>query len=476
VLLLGQVQGGTAIIGNSRDIVSEIDPYNFSKVYGVTGNFRYDVSNEISLQAILGYQNGYHYINYDTDGTEMFDNSVFLIEDSDVYTAEFHVNGHFDRFKFTAGLYYFNEAEFVSNRAVLNAASFGRPYQPVQGVWSTADLKTQSWAAFIQASYDITDQFSITLGGRYSSEHRQDVNETRQSDFVRPYPPILAQQNAAGFPRDNVPLSFTAFDPKISLDYKITPDIFAYVSYSTAFKSGGYNYGQVQGPYFPEKIKAYEAGLKTTFFNRHARANISIFQYDYTNIQTSIQFFTPVTSLTVLNGPGARVKGIELEFTANPTSQLSLDFSGSILDSKYSKDFITGDGSRPTLGLLNLKGNTLPQSPKFSVNFGAAYTVPLGGNSGDLTFRGEYQRIGRTYHTVFNLERDSQAPYNWVNAFITYKAADHWTASLFVRNLTNSFVKQGISLQSGILGGGGGYSLGSEAPPRTFGGSIGYKF
>jgi iron complex outermembrane receptor protein len=136
---------------------------------------------------------------------------------------------------------------------------------------------------------------------------------------------------------------------------------------------------------------------------------------------------------------------------------------------------MTGDGSRPTLGVLNLKGNTIPQSPKYSINAGASYTVPLTGGAG-VTFRGEFQRIGRTYHTVFNLLRDPQAPYNWVNGFITYTAADHWTASVFVRNLTNSYVKQGISLQSGILGGGGGYSLGSVAAPRTFGASLGYKF
>ncbi|MEA3001853.1 MAG: iron complex outerrane recepter protein [Sphingomonadales bacterium] len=472
VKLLGQVQGGTAIIGNFRNIVSEFDPTNRVRSYGANAKLKYNLSSQLTAEAVLGYQHGRHVITYDTDGTEKFDNAVFLTEDSDVYSAELHLIGNMNRLHWTAGLYFFHENEFVENRAVLNAASFGRPYQPVQGVWSNATLDTKAWAAFAQATYDVTDQLSITLGGRYSDEVRKDLNETRQTDFVRPFPPLLPQINAVGFPR-NQRVTFNSFNPKVTIDYKITRDVFAYASYTTGFKSGGFNYGQVQGPFLPEKIKAYEAGIKTTFLDRHARFNVSAFQYNYTNIQTSVQFFVPVTSLTVVNAGGARIRGVEAEFVANPTSQLSLDLSASLLDAKYTS-FMTGDGSRPTLGVLNLKGNTIPQSPKYSINAGVSYTVPIAG--GGLTFRGEYQRVGRVYHTVFNLLRDSQAPYDWVNAFITYNASEHWSAGLFVRNLTNSFVKQGISLQSGILGGGGGYSLGSIEAPRTFGASLGYKF
>jgi len=173
-----------------------------------------------------------------------------------------------------------------------------------------------------------------------------------------------------------------------------------------------------------------------------------------------------------LNAAGARNQGLEFEMTAAPTSRLRLNASASILDAKYT-EFVTGDGSRPSLGLLDLEGFTLPQSPEYMVNLGAAYTIPVG--NGDMTLRGEYQNIGRTYHSPFNQLRDSQGPYELVNVFLNYES-DKYTAGIWVRNLTDTFVKQGLSLGSGLLGGGGGYSNGSISPPRTYGASAGFKF
>jgi iron complex outermembrane receptor protein len=288
---------------------------------------------------------------------------------------------------------------------------------------------------------------------------------------VRPYPPLLPIANAAGFPR-NLKVGFTSVDPKVSVNYKLTDDIFAYASFTTGFKSGGFNYGSVGDPFLPENIEAYEAGLKTSWFDNRLIANFSLFRYDYSNIQTQVQFFTPVTSLVVLNAAGARNQGVEVEITAAPTRGLRLDASLSLLDAEYT-EFVTGDGSRPALGLLDLKGFTIPQSPDYMINLGAAYTLPIG--DGDLTLRGEYRRTGRTYYTPFNIARDSQAPYDMANAFLTYDSV-HWTAGLWVRNLTDKFVKQGLSLGSGLLGGGGGYSTGSIAPPRTYGVTFGVKF
>ncbi|PAL21490.1 TonB-dependent receptor [Sphingopyxis sp. GW247-27LB] len=470
-LLAGQVQGSQTIIGNFRDVATDITPTNDTKLFGVTGNFELDVSDTISLKTIMAYQKSEHSSVYDTDGTTSYLNNVFLNEISDAYSAEFQVNGDFDRFKFTAGLYWFYEDEFAENRAVLNAALFGRPFQPVQGIWSFATLKTDAWAAFAQGTYDLTDRLSITAGIRYSDETRRALNDSRQSDFVRPFPPLLPIINAAGFPR-NLKVGFTSVDPKVSLNYKLTDDIFAYASFTTGFKSGGFNYGSVGNPFLPENIEAYEAGLKTSWFDNRLIANFSLFRYDYTNIQTQVQFFTPVTSLVVLNAAGARNQGLEVEITAAPAQGLRLDASLSLLDAEYT-EFITGDGSRPALGLLDLKGFTIPQSPDYMINLGAAYTLPVG--DGDLTLRGEYRRTGRTYYTPFNLDRDSQAPHDIANAFLTYDS-DRWTAGLWVRNLTDKFVKQGLSLGSGLLGGGGGYSTGSIAPPRTYGATFGVKF
>lgn len=478
----GETFGGETVLGNERDVATDIDPSNVTETYGVTGKFDLDVSDSISMHTVFAYNYGEHFSIYDTDGTTSYLNTVFLTEISDAYSAETRFDGDFGRLRATVGLYWFYEDEFVENRAVLNSALVGGAFQPVQGVWSFATLKTDAYAAFAQGTFDVTDRLSLTLGVRYSNETRLLLNNSRQSDFSTPYPPLQPHNSAPGFPQ-NAKLKFDSIDPKVSLNYRFTDDIFAYASFTTGFKSGGYNYGTVADPtdptnpdkialFKPEDIKAYEVGIKTSWFDRALTLNVSAFHYDYTNIQTQVQFFTPVTSLQVLNAGGARSCGVEVELNAAPTRNLRIFGSASYLDAEY-EEFMTGDGSRPSLGVLDLKGFTIPQSPEYSFNLGASYTIPMG--EGDLILRGDYQRVGRTYHTVFNMKRDSQAAYGLANAFITYEQ-DRWSAGVWMRNITDEFVKQGLSLGSGLLGGGGGYSTGSIAPPRTYGATIGFKY
>lgn len=473
-LLAGQVQGGQAIVGRSRDVASDIFTRNYIETYGLTANLRYEFNSNLSLNGIFGYQKADHEIEFDSDGTSSFLNWVFLNEFSDTYSAEVRLVGDYDWLKFTAGIYYFSEREFVENRAVLNSVLVGGAFQPVQGIWANADLGTDAWAGFVQATFEITNRLSVTAGLRYSDEQRTDRNDQRQVDFVRPFPPLAPFQNVPGFPR-SADISFNSLDPRISVEYKFTPDIFAYATFTTGFKSGGFNYGNNQAPFLPETIEAYEIGLRTSFFDNRLRFNASAFQYDYTNIQTPVVFFVPVSANLILNAAGARNRGFEVEINAIPTPRLRLDFSAAYLDAKFT-EFMTGDGSRPQLGVIDLRGNRLPQAPTYTINAGAEYAFPLRGGA-ELSLRGEFQRVGRNYQTAFNIERDSQAAYNWVNAFLRFTSADErWTASLWGRNLTNSFVKNGITLQSGLLGGGGGFAAGAIAPPRTYGLTLGYNF
>ena len=283
--------------------------------------------------------------------------------------------------------------------------------------------------------------------------------------------PVIYQP---GFPR-TLDASFRKATPHVSLNYNVTDNIFTYFSFSTGFKSGGFNYGSATDPEFlPETIHAYELGLKSSWLDHRLQVNVALFDYDYTNIQVPVLTFTPVSAYNIVNAASSTDNGVEFELIAEPIPALRVDVSAAADEAKFA-NFVSGDPSRPELGLINLRGNWLPEAPKFTLNIGAQYTwnVP----HGDLTVRGEYQRIGEIFFTAFNTDQDSQGAYNWVNAFVTYKLdGSHWTATLFGRNLTDTFVKQGVFDQSGLLGGGGGYTQGGLLPPRTFGGTLSYRF
>ena len=81
-------------------------------------------------------------------------------------------------------------------------------------------------------------------------------------------------------------IQFNRFNYRIALDHQFEPNLMGYVSYSTGFKSGGYNLTVSNNPpYKPEDIKATEVGLKSELFDRHLRLNVSAYNYLYSNIQ-----------------------------------------------------------------------------------------------------------------------------------------------------------------------------------------------
>src|SRR3546814_9624620 len=78
---------------------------------------------------------------------------------------------------------------------------------------------------------------------------------------------------------------FNSFTPRVALDYQVTPDMLLYVSWSKGFKSGTYNLGTLGNPVNPEKVSAFEGGIKSTLFDRRLRLNVAGFSYDYTDLQ-----------------------------------------------------------------------------------------------------------------------------------------------------------------------------------------------
>ena len=82
----------------------------------------------------------------------------------------------------------------------------------------------------------------------------------------------------------------------------------------------------------PEKIDAYEIGLKSDWLDDRLRVNIAAFQYDYSNLQQQIYQFGGIFSI---NAAEARIKGVDVEIVARPLPDLTLSLSANYLDPKY---------------------------------------------------------------------------------------------------------------------------------------------
>ena len=85
----------------------------------------------------------------------------------------------------------------------------------------------------------------------------------------------------------------------------------------------------------------------------------------------------------------------------------------------------------------DLGGKELPNSPHWTVNLGAQYTVPINGWA--LTFRGDYYRQGKSWARVYNTAIDRLKAWDNANLTITLdRPADGVTFQFYIKNLFNN--------------------------------------
>ncbi len=458
---LGQVLGGT-VPANPRDSNSDVPQYNFRRFYGFGAVANLNLGFA-TLTSVTGYRNSFTDYRTDADGTSAVTSTFRIQERAHQFSQELRLAGDISRLKYLIGGYYFSENIFGSN-SFLPLRRPAPPYGFAQGIDFRGNSTTRASALFGQLDYELLDGLTLSAGVRYSHE-KKGINHIGMQDLATPYNPaipfVYTQSQIASQTENSV-------TPRFGIEYKAAHDILLYATYAKGFKSGGFNNNSFGNPLQPEKLTDYEGGIKAEFLDHKLRTNLAAFYYDYTNLQ--LQQVVGVVAVPV-NAGRAVVKGIETEVALRPVSKLELTGNFSYLDSKI-KDFATLDSARPTLGIINIEGNRLPQSPRFTANLAAAYTVDTA--VGAFTLRGEAAGTSRVYFSFFNRPEVSQGGYWKYNAFLNYKSdRNGLSASLFIRNIAN---KRTVSSEQVSAGFSLFPILGAFDPPRVFGGSLGYSF
>ncbi|WP_158682285.1 TonB-dependent receptor [Sphingopyxis sp. MG] len=462
--LPGVALGGTPA-GDLRDINSDRDPTNDKQVYGFSGTISYDL-DQITIKSLTGYRHSRYEFISDLDQTEIPLNYYINAERSRQISQELQLSGKIGETDWLVGGYYFDEKIYASTQATRNLMISGGPDFMTNGFVVAGDTHVKAVAVFGQLDLAVTDSLKIIAGARYNRENIS-IDDIFQLDFARAYDPNASLIPLPGFPR-SARTRNTAFTPKLGVQFQATPDALFYATVSKGFKSGGFNLGVDRPAFAPEKLWAYEGGIKVTALDRAIRANLAGFYYDYSNLQVS-----KVINSTVVteNAASAVLYGGELELTVLPTDALQFDGSLSYLHSRY-KDFQSLDPGRPALGEQDLDGKRLTQAPRVTINAGAQYRFDLG--SGSLTARGEMNYTSRVYFTAFNDPRVGQAGNVKANAFLTYRPdGQSWIASVFVRNITDKVTRANGLVGSAVYG---SPVNGSVSPPRTFGAQFRYEF
>lgn len=464
---------------NRKDVAHDTDDRNLRTFWGVSGDLNWDLGFA-KFYSQTAYRDSEYLTETDLDQTTAAVFSPFTqTERAKQLTQEFRLTGGRNRLNWLFGLYYFRESDTALSAGPLNSfvwsgGRFPFPGTLVQGSDARGTLVTKATAAFGQIDYKITPELQLSLGARYSREKKA-VSNRGQFDLTRPYSPTNPFLPTR-FQDTNT--TFGAFTYRVSIDYNIRPTVLAYASYSTGFKSGTYKVGFPQPlPVSPEKITAYEAGLKSTLAGGLLRLNAAAFYYDYTNLQVSK---IVGTVQTLENAANARIYGVEVESRLRPTPNLEFNLSGSWLHARF-VNYISSDPARPqgdgvtTINgqpAFNLAGKTLAQAPKFTLTGGAEYRIEM--KDYLVTLRGEVGWIDRVFFTAFNRPQVGSEPKTKVNAFVTLEPTNGpWSLGFFAKNIGGKRYIQNAYVNSAQFG--FTYTGGLEEP-RTYGVTARMKF
>lgn len=303
-------------------------------------------------------------------------------------------------------------------------------------------VKTKSYAIFAQDAYQVTDRLTITAGLRYTWDK---YDGTHAAYFIDNIHAAQEQYTGVFLPEVVGKAKFKYWSYRATVDYKITDDITAYVSTNLGYKSGLYGFNIIFDPndrnlIEPEKLRSYEAGIKTSLLDRRLRVNATVYHYDYTNLQVvsispQIGGGAPTTALK--NAAASRIKGAELEIVAAPVDALTITANAGYLDAKYGSfpngavDPITGD-------LISYSDNRMPNAPKFSTTVSVSYSPSITNNINGLFYM-DYAYLSKQY---YNSAQDnaisSGKGYGLANMRIGLSDPDdRWEVALWGRNIFN---------------------------------------
>jgi iron complex outermembrane recepter protein len=327
--------------------------------------------------------------------------------------------------------------------------------------------RSRTIAGFGSATYAISPAFRITAGARYTDDLKVGTKITR-ANFGQPFPPDIPNAAFPGVAK------FNKVTWKVGAELDISRDIFAYANVSTGYKAGGFNISSDASPYKPEKITAYEIGIKSDLWDRRARINLDTFYYNYTDMQlTTLGTFGPSNApgQFTVNAGKSRIYGIELDTQLKVTPELLLTASYAYTSAKFTELFNTDPRAG---GRQDLKGKQVPYVSPHTINLSAQYTADLG-SAGELTTGVNFNWHDAQYLREFNdpiidfVEANTKT-----DVTITYKVADSgWKLTGYVTNLENKIEKTNIYVSPGFIG---LSAVAAYTKPRTFGIRADYKF
>ena len=264
------------------------------------------------------------------------------------------------------------EAEYLSDPNVSYANIFERTVQQT--------------ALFAEVSYDISDQFTLRVGSRWS-EYKRDTSDAYYYPFK-----LDESENTRSKVDDSI--------HKVALQYQIDDDRMVYALYSQGFRLGGQNgpravaSGFVNQTYDSDTLDNYELGIKSQWFDNRLQVNSQLFHMVWSDYQTNISGDDNWYDHGTVNAGDAQVTGLELDIALQASENLKIKANMFFARSEF-KDSIVDDIEA---------GMRMPNSPKYKGWLSINYDIPdLFGGDAWVYFETSYQ--AESWNEIYNIPR-----------------------------------------------------------------------
>ncbi|WP_164549812.1 TonB-dependent receptor [Altericroceibacterium xinjiangense] len=276
------------------------------------------------------------------------------------------------------------------------------------------------------------------------------------------------------------------FMPSASVQYDVTDNLMAYVSYAEGFKAGGFSTGNFPISFEPEFVKAYEAGIKASpLYNLDV--NLAVFRNDFSNLQENViqnlnvdigggNVVNTINTI-VQNVAASRSQGAELDVVWRASDWLTLNAAIAYLDANYQSypnapcsqlqlaTQARGGGGTPLFrpngtpitvcdqlgGFQDLSGAPRAFAPDWSGNVSATFRYPVNDTIGlsvtpVMYFKSDHFLSPEADPLVF------QSGFAKFDLRIAARAESGWELALIARNLTDEVTGSFAGAVTGATG------------------------
>ncbi len=491
----------------------------------ITIHANWQITDAHKLAFVFGDRDVDETVIQEFDGTELDLFKTSRPTNEQQTSFEFRLESDWDWGTSTFGAFFW-ESEYTMSQNTNFFKAFGTfgPQSYTASPWYHQE--TENTAYFGQVDIDVTENLSVSLGGRYIDEEKEAcmvVSDNDQTggtigtwvgpDGVGKTPNATFGVGCPSFGLTPDPTyndgreSWDKFTPRVGLTYSGENGM-VYLTYSEGFRSGGYN-GRASapgniGPYDPESVEAWELGFKSSWMDNRVTLNGSIFDVSYDDKQEDI--VKPgedgqATLTVVENAATASISGVELELAWMIASGLSLRGNIGLLDASFDEYLVDS-----ATGPVDKSGIELRRAPDMTMGLGLLWEHELANGAFlvanmSYTWKDDYYISASTSITKPNYGEgiaaascggcDSYNPskvdaFGLLDASINYET-ENWTVSIFGKNLTDeNYFMSFLDVGGNVVAAGPGdttavyapglWSFGTLNRPRYFGAEVKYKF